>query len=173
VPDARPARAASPRTEAGVAATAGDRPARPPLRQRLVQPQRFGIAAVGLFTLIAVGMLWWNSRSSPERPVETAAKSARPVAGARFSSSATTPPRVAERPAGVESAVEGTVTLAVAPWGEIFVNGDSYGRSPPLTRLSLPVGRHTIEVRNGEAESYVAQIDVTVDRAKHIRHSFQ
>jgi serine/threonine-protein kinase len=176
VPDARPARSAGPRPDA-VAAVAAftDRPNESPSRRRLVQLQRYGLAAVGLCALLAFGTLWWSpARTGHELPAEAAAKSSsRPVAGVRFSSTTGTPPRVAERAPGSGPGAEGTVTLAVAPWGEIYVNGDSYGRSPPLTQLSLPVGRHTIEVRNGEAAAYVAQVDVSVEQTKHIRHRFQ
>jgi class 3 adenylate cyclase len=42
----------------------------------------------------------------------------------------------------------GTVTLAVQPWGEVFVNGHSRGVSPPLKSLKLAPGTYTIEVRN-------------------------
>jgi len=74
-------------------------------------------------------------------------------------------------PAG--AAAQGIVALAVAPWGAVFVNGDSRGTTPPLTQLMLPAGRHTIEIRNGEQPPYVTQIDVTPERPQQIRHRFQ
>jgi serine/threonine-protein kinase len=40
------------------------------------------------------------------------------------------------------------VTLAILPWGEVFVNGKSRGVSPPLKTLKLPAGTYSIEVRN-------------------------
>jgi len=52
-------------------------------------------------------------------------------------------PNKAETGAGT-----GTVTLAVQPWGEVFVNGHPRGVSPPLKNLKLPPGTYMIEVRN-------------------------
>jgi serine/threonine-protein kinase len=67
----------------------------------------------------------------------------------------------------------GVVALAVAPWGTVYVNGDARGTTPPLTQLTLPAGRYTIEIRNGERTPFVAQLDVTPERPQQIRHQFQ
>lgn len=83
----------------------------------------------------------------------------------------------AARPAPVRTAVVngalGVVALAVAPWGTVYVNGDARGTTPPLTQLTLPAGRYTIEIRNGERAPYIAQLDVTPERPQQIRHRFQ
>ena len=68
---------------------------------------------------------------------------------------------------------EGVVALAVAPWGEVYVDGAARGTAPPLRQLTLPAGRHTIEVRNGDRQPYVAQVDVAPDRPQRIAHRFQ
>ncbi|MGZ8993530.1 MAG: serine/threonine protein kinase [Burkholderiaceae bacterium] len=68
---------------------------------------------------------------------------------------------------------KGLVVFAVAPWGEVFVNGAREGTTPPLAQLQLPAGRHTIELRNGQRQPYVAQIDVTPGRPLRISHLFQ
>lgn len=86
------------------------------------------------------------------------------------------PARPATRAAGIRPTampVQGVVALAVAPWGEVYVNGAARGTTPPLTQLTLPIGRHTIEVRNGRESPYIAQIDVSADRPQQIRHRFQ
>ena len=67
---------------------------------------------------------------------------------------------------------KGTVVFAVAPWGEVFVNGARQGTTPPLAQLTLPVGRHTIELRNGQRQPYIAQVDVEPDRSLRISHLF-
>jgi hypothetical protein len=88
---------------------------------------------------------------------------------------AQSPPAV-QRPArsGVAPApARGVIAFAVAPWGEVFVNGAAQGTTPPLTQLLLPAGRHTIELRNGERVPYVAQVDVSPDRPQRISHRFQ
>jgi len=68
---------------------------------------------------------------------------------------------------------KGLVVFAVAPWGEVFVNGAREGTTPPLAQLMLPVGRHTIELRNGQRQPYVAQIDVVPGRPLRINHLFE
>ena len=49
--------------------------------------------------------------------------------------------KVEPPPAPVLPPRDGTVTLAVTPWGEISVDGSSRGVSPPLTQLTLATGR--------------------------------
>jgi hypothetical protein len=68
---------------------------------------------------------------------------------------------------------KGLVIFAVAPWGEVFVNGAREGITPPLAQLMLPAGRHTIELRNGQRQPYVAQVDVAPGRPLRISHMFQ
>ena len=68
---------------------------------------------------------------------------------------------------------KGLVLFAVAPWGEVFVNGASEGTTPPLAQLQLPAGRHTIELRNGQGQPYVTQVDVVPGRPLRISHLFQ
>ena len=41
-----------------------------------------------------------------------------------------------------------TYKLLIKPWGTILVNGVNRGVSPPLKRLSLPAGQHTIRIIN-------------------------
>jgi len=85
------------------------------------------------------------------------------------------PQRAAPRPpaqASAAAAAQGVVALAVAPWGTVFVDGESRGTTPPLTQITLPAGRRTIEIRNGNRPSFVAQVDVTPERPQQIRHRF-
>jgi len=67
----------------------------------------------------------------------------------------------------------GTLALAVAPWGTVYINGESRGTTPPLTELVLPAGRYLVEIRNGEQPPYVAQVDVAADHTYPISHRFQ
>lgn len=79
----------------------------------------------------------------------------------------------AVRVAGAVPGSEGVVELAVAPWGEVFVNGTARGTTPPLQHLTLPAGRHTIELRNGDRQPYIAQVVVAPDRPQQITYRFQ
>jgi serine/threonine-protein kinase len=67
---------------------------------------------------------------------------------------------------------DGTVTVAVAPWGEVVVNGTVQGVSPPLTQISLPPGLHTIEIRNGSFEPFIARVDLKPGEKVHLQHRF-
>ena len=66
----------------------------------------------------------------------------------------------------------GTVTLAVSPWGEVEVNGKPAGTTPPLTRLSLPTGTHTITLRNADFPPHTVQVQVGADKPVALRHRF-
>jgi len=67
---------------------------------------------------------------------------------------------------------DGTLTLAIAPWGEVVVNGERRGVSPPLKQLVLKPGTYKVEVRNGNAQPYVAEVTVKPGQASPLRHKF-
>jgi serine/threonine protein kinase len=76
-------------------------------------------------------------------------------------------------PAAAPSApAEGSLVLGITPWGEILVDGNSRGVSPPLTHLTLSAGAHTIEVRNGTAPPFVSRIDVQPGQAIEVKARF-
>jgi class 3 adenylate cyclase len=81
------------------------------------------------------------------------------------------PERAAEKtPAAGEA---GRLQLAVVPWGEVLVDGQSKGVSPPLRTLDIPPGSHTIEIRNSTFPSHVAKVNVKAGEAITIRHRFR
>ena len=90
------------------------------------------------------------------------------------SRSAPAEPVPAPAPEPVEAApvVPGYLALAVVPWGQVFVDGESVGVSPPLSRFPLPVGEHTIEVRNGGAPEYMTEVHVVAGQTVFIQHRF-
>jgi class 3 adenylate cyclase len=65
-----------------------------------------------------------------------------------------------------------TVSLAILPWGEVFVDGKSRGISPPLRTLDIPSGKHTIEIRNTSFPSYSQIVDPGPGDHVRIRHKF-
>jgi serine/threonine-protein kinase len=67
----------------------------------------------------------------------------------------------------------GRVELAVAPWGEVLVDGKSRGLSPPLRVVDLSAGAHTIEIRNSTFPAHVEQVQVKAGEAVKIRHRFR
>lgn len=66
----------------------------------------------------------------------------------------------------------GTVALAIAPWGEVLIDGTSRGVAPPLTSLSLPPGTYQIEVRNGAFPPYRARVEVRPGQLVALQHRF-
>jgi hypothetical protein len=73
----------------------------------------------------------------------------------------------------VKPAGPGRVELAVAPWGEVLVDGKSRGLSPPLRVLELPAGVHKVEIRNSTFPAHVAQVEVKPGEAVRIQHRFR
>ncbi|MDY0976641.1 PEGA domain-containing protein [Massilia sp. CFBP9012] len=86
-----------------------------------------------------------------EGPVIDESASGAPVAPPPAPDAAVPPTAVQLAPRGTppEAAVAGTTyTLAVKPWGTIVVDGVERGASPPLRRITLPPGEHTIRIVN-------------------------
>jgi serine/threonine-protein kinase len=139
--------------EAVVARAAADVPASPP-------------AASGGEPDVAKG----PALTPPER-VTTAPRSAPASVKPR-------PVRAPEREARFEPTpaaapvVTGNVHLAISPWGEVEVDGNPVGTTPPLARLSLPEGTHTIIVRNDGAQSVTFTVQVSTDKPVTVRHRF-
>ena len=67
----------------------------------------------------------------------------------------------------------GRIELAVAPWGEVVVDGKKRGISPPLRVLELPPGAHTVEIRNSTFPAHVARVEVKAGEAVRIQHRFR
>jgi class 3 adenylate cyclase len=105
------------------------------------------------------------------KPGETAAASRKPAAAESE--------RGAKREARAEATtvaaavVPATITIAVAPWGEVHVDGKLQGVSPPLQELQLPPGKHRIELRNTGAKPHVINVDAKPGQRIRIKHKFK
>jgi serine/threonine-protein kinase len=99
-------------------------------------------------------------------PTKPAPRPRQNLAGKKDSRPAAAPPPPAPAPA------LGTVQIAVSPWGQVEINGVAAGTTPPLTRLSLPTGTHTITVRNEDFPPYTTTLEVTADKPVTLRHRF-
>jgi hypothetical protein len=67
----------------------------------------------------------------------------------------------------------GNVRIAVKPWAQILVDGANKGSSPPLKRLSLPVGRHTVQFVNPAYVTHSIDIEIFKDRPTAVSHEFK
>jgi eukaryotic-like serine/threonine-protein kinase len=106
------------------------------------------------------------SEVAPKPKATTAPRERKPRA-----SSPTATPVVAAEPA--PALPPGFVQLAISPWGQVDVDGATVGIAPPLNRLSLPAGPHTITIRNGELPPLVRVIEVSADHPVTIKHRFE
>ena len=166
---------------------------------RAGNPMALAAAACAIALMAAFGAAWHGASGPPPAPPSakgetqkssippTVTDSAAPVAAQAPDSSPDSAVRTEPAPhssnarasaaratkATVPGGEKGLVVFAVAPWGEVFVNGAREGTTPPLAQLQLPAGRHTIELRNGQRQPYVAQIEVAPGRPLRISHLFQ
>jgi serine/threonine-protein kinase len=143
------------------------------------RPLWAGIAAVAVF---AATVLWWMQRDTQApleqaviltpRPPVVSTPPAAPVAPPPAIAAPVEPASAARKPAVAAPPAEGLVTLAIAPWGEVLVNGEPRGVSPPLTKMSLPPGSYAIEVRNGDAPPLKTNIEIKPGQTQTLRHRF-
>ncbi|WP_265946313.1 PEGA domain-containing protein [Dechloromonas sp. A34] len=68
---------------------------------------------------------------------------------------------------------EARLRLAIAPWGEVYVDGKLAGVSPPLNEILLPAGKHSVEIRNGAFPPYLRNVDLATDASLRIKHKFE
>ena len=66
-----------------------------------------------------------------------------------------------------------TVWFALAPWGEVYVDGKKAGVSPPLTEVQLAPGRHKLEIRNRGFAPYRRTVNLKAGQSLKIRHNFE
>ena len=76
-----------------------------------------------------------------------------------------------DRPAPAPSG--GKLELAIAPWGEVLIDGKRRGVSPPLRVVDLPPGAHTVEIRNSTFPAHVQEVKLKAGEAVRIRHRFK
>ncbi len=76
---------------------------------------------------------------------------------------------------GAAAAAKPTAVLgfAVAPWGEVYVNGKKVGVSPPLAEIKLAPGKYAVEIRNTTFPAYRETIELRAQTSIRIRHKFQ
>lgn len=71
---------------------------------------------------------------------------------------------VAEKPAQIR--------LSIRPWGEVFVNGESRGVSPPSKSLILAAGDYSVEIRNGDYPVHKVSVKLNAGEIFKLNHAF-
>ena len=56
---------------------------------------------------------------------------------------------------------QGALALSIKPWGNVFIDGQAKGVSPPLKQLSLTAGKHRVRIVNPHFAPY--ETTITVD----------
>ncbi len=84
----------------------------------------------------------------------------------------------ASRPAAASAgqtaaAAAATLSFAITPWGEVFVDDKKAGVSPPLSKLELQPGTHRIEIRNTSFASHHVKVNVEAGQSLKIKHKFK
>jgi serine/threonine protein kinase len=64
------------------------------------------------------------------------------------------------------------IRLNIKPWGEIFVDGETKGISPPMKALNLPAGEYAIEIRNGDFAPHSQKLIVKSGESFNLTHAF-
>ncbi|MEN3278489.1 MAG: hypothetical protein V7631_4279 [Massilia sp.] len=90
------------------------------------------------------------------------------------SSAAPVPPGVDSVPGKASEAVVNGTTykLLIKPWGTVYVDGVDRGVSPPVKRLTLGRGQHTIRIVNPNFPEHVLNVDAGTQESATIEHDF-
>ena len=131
---------------------------------------RLLLAALGILLLIGASVFVFTL--TPEKAVQNS--------GPHSIEAAKEPPPLAAIPDKVEPVVTppvvalgtATLTLAIAPWGEIYIDGQSAGFSPPMLTLEITAGKHKIEIKNDGASSYSTDVELKVGEVKRLKYKF-
>jgi hypothetical protein len=60
----------------------------------------------------------------------------------------------------------------ITPRGDVFIDGVLKGKTPPLQRLEIKPGRHSIEVRNSPYPPLRLEVNLASAEEMRITHSF-
>lgn len=157
--------------------TASENPPHQPAQPAAMMPRKIRFSIPPKFALwfvmVLMGGLFWHyldrtslPKNSPENFINagknqssnTQAKARPPL------------PRIDSIPR--KNSVSAQLSLAVTPWGEVFVDGQLAGITPPLTKIPLSVGQHQIEIRNGNAPVFSQTIRIASGENQTIHHKF-
>ena len=65
-----------------------------------------------------------------------------------------------------------TYKLLIKPWGTVYVDGIDRGVSPPVKRLTLGPGQHTIRIVNPNFPEHVMTVDAGLRETATLRYDF-
>jgi hypothetical protein len=126
------------------------------------RPVLYGAAAV-VVILISVPIIVWTTGGVPVKdatttPSSTSIATAEPTTKAESPSPASTPT---------------TLSFGIAPWGEVYVDGQKKGIAPPLNVVDVEPGKHLVEIRNTAFPPYKQAVELKPGEELKIRHKFR
>lgn len=110
--------------------------------------------------------------ASPKTAETNAAKKLKPARSADASSRHEKEGKQQESTTEAKPGTMATVSIAVAPWGEVYLDGKKQGVSPPLDVLRVTPGEHAIEFRNTTFQPHTLSIRVKAGEQMKIKHKF-
>ncbi len=114
-----------------------------------------------------------SAKREPPAPPERKPAAQAKAAGKPAPLTATAESRVVESgPVPAPATGNATLTLAITPWGEVFVDGVRQGVSPPLRELKLAPGEHTILIVNQTFAPYSQTLEVQPGATHKIKYKF-
>jgi hypothetical protein len=139
------------------------------------------VAAALLVILIGVPVIVWKAGGTPgEKPGRVQSESYVTMQEAikqletPAATSSSDTPKKAEMAKTIDKPVgTATVSLGISPWGEVYVDGNKVGVSPPLNSIEVALGKHQIEIRNTTFSPYRQTVDVQPGEQLKIKHKFR
>lgn len=77
-----------------------------------------------------------------------------------------------QRLAWEEARRPAVLTFEIKPLGDIYLDGEFKGTSPPLSSLSLPPGAHSVEIRHGRFKPVTVDLNLEPGEEMQIKHAF-
>ncbi|MGW8390658.1 serine/threonine-protein kinase [Pseudoduganella sp. HUAS MS19] len=108
--------------------------------------------------------------AEPQLAVAGSSTNASATAGAAPAAQAA--PGTAAAPSEAPAATTGSLSIAVQPWATIYVDGVQKGITPPLKKLTLPLGEHEVRLENPNFPPYVQKVTVDARKPVTIKHDF-
>ena len=67
----------------------------------------------------------------------------------------------------------GWIRFNVRPWGQIYIDGENKGPTPPIKKIAVSPGRHVIEVRNHASTPFRQTIVLDEKTTVRVAHTFR
>lgn len=129
--------------------------------------RRLLTASLGIVLLIGASVFFFTSGNKPKE-----ADAEPPVTAVKEAAPSVVESATPQSPAPAVVVGTATLTLAISPWGEIYVDGQNMGVSPPMLSLEVSTGKHKVEIRNDGANSYSTDVELKNGEVKRLKYKF-